>query len=115
DICVKNNIPYTEFTEWTDISHIYASVPRGQGSDDELAADRSFYELSRGNTRYFIIITDRLEAGSLMPFAMTHGVIRTTLLNRRKQETLRQLEDSVYAAARNKKEFATYFKDPDTP
>ncbi len=115
DICVKNNIPYTEFTEWTDMSYIYASVPRGQqGSDNGLAADRSFYELMRGDTRYFIIITDRLAAGTPMPFSMTREVIRTTLLNRRKQDALRRLEDSVYNAAQAQKEIVTYFKDPDT-
>jgi hypothetical protein len=100
DICIKNNFDYREFPDWTDLSEITAVLPRLTTQETaRMLTALPPYELTQGGYRYFLVITDVLRAGSPAPAERVAATIRTMVIIRRKQQLLRQLEDSLFSRA----------------
>lgn len=100
DIALKNNLEYREFIDWTDLGEVAALLPRlTEAENAGLRSGVSFFEKSQGDTRYFVALTAMLPAGSTMPIERAAGTIRTLILNRRRQELLREMENNLLQAA----------------
>lgn len=100
DIAIKNDFEYKEFTNWTDISEVTAMMPRLSENDNiKLQSTTTLFEATQSGTRYFLLITKLLKEGSQMPIEMAQSTIKTMIVNRRRQELLKTLEDSIYNAA----------------
>lgn len=100
DICIKNDLEYKEFSSWTDFATVISSMPRLSDKDyQRVQTDLSFYEVTEGGYRYFLVVTGLLKEGAPMPLNMAAGTIKTMIINKRKQELLRVMEDSIYNAA----------------
>lgn len=100
DICIKNDLEYKVFDTWTDLGEISALMPRlSENENVRLQSTLSLFEATQGGIRYFLVVTESLKEGSPMPVSLATGTIRTMIVNRRKQELLREMEDSLYRAA----------------
>ena len=105
DICIKNNFAYREFIDWTDLSELTASLPRLTNQENaRILTGQPPFEVTQGNNRYFVVITDFLREGSPVPLERSVETIRTMIVTKRKQALLNQLEDSLYSAALAKRE-----------
>ena len=109
DICIKNNFAYKEFTDWTDLSEVTSSLPRLTNQESaRMLTGQPPFEVTQGDNRYFVVITDVLREGNPMPLERASERIRTMIVTKRKQELLRNLEDSLYAAALAGKEITIH-------
>ncbi len=105
DICLKSGLEYREFPRWTDYSVVVGALPRLSEEDyKRLQQERGFYETQEGDYRYFLVTTVLLREGTPVPLELALPNVRTLILNRRRQEMLRQMEDSIYNAALHDKE-----------
>ena len=105
DIAVKNNFGYREFDDWVEVNEMTAFLPRlGEAEVLRLLAANPLYEFENNGTRYFVVLTDVLPAGAPMPVDRAAATIRTMIVTRRKQELIRNLDDSLYRHALAMKE-----------
>ncbi|MCD8072074.1 MAG: hypothetical protein LUE10_02660 [Alistipes sp.] len=56
-------------------------------------------EIKEGPDTWFVYVTDRLEAGEPTPLERVTELISRVLFNQRKQEIIRNAEDSIYRSA----------------
>jgi len=109
DICVKNNFTIREWRTWSDANDMIASIDTPQKITlEKLLATRAVQEFPASTDRalYFVQVYDSRQAGEPMPpdMARTQSIIRAVLLNARRQEVIRQCEDTLImqATARNR-------------
>jgi hypothetical protein len=65
----------------------------------------SYYETSDENYLYFLKVDAYRISDNLSPLEFVRDDIKNILLNKRKVELVRKLEDEVYTAAQRNKEF----------
>lgn len=100
DISLKNKFELTEFDSWTDYNTFLELLPVSRLSDnDYLLDEEKVIELSDGENVYLAYLTDVLRAGEPNPVERVENAIRRVLFNQRKQDVIRQYEDSLYRAA----------------
>ncbi|MDR0954505.1 MAG: hypothetical protein LBM20_03885 [Rikenellaceae bacterium] len=105
DVAMKNNLPFREFTDWVELGEMTAFLPRqSEAESARMLASAPFYEVTQGDNRHFIVMTDVLQAGSLIPLSRAQSTIRTLIVARRKQELVRQMEDDLLNNALLRKE-----------
>lgn len=100
DLSEKNNFNVTEMRSWTDFSDFLSQLPTNKLRDyDELLTKSGVQEMRDGADLYLILITDHLKQGSVNPPERVSETIRRIILNQRRQEIIRNYEDSLYRAA----------------
>lgn len=100
DMAVKNNFYYHEYSDWVELSEITAQLPRlSEQENTRLLAASPLFEITQGDTRYFVVMTGVLKAGSPIPLDRASETIRTLILNQRKQELLRRMGDELLRRA----------------
>ena len=105
DIAMKNNFAYREFNEWVELGEVTAVLPPlTEQEHARLLSASPMFEVTQGDTRYFVVVTGVLRAGSPIPLARASETIRTLIITRRKQELLRRMEDELYRQAIVQKE-----------
>jgi hypothetical protein len=105
DICIKNNFGYREFVDWTELSETTAFLPRMTTAENaRILTAMPPFEMTQGDYRYFLVITDVLRPGSEMPLERVDGTIRMRIITRRKQELLARLGEDLYRSALERKE-----------
>lgn len=102
NICQKNQYRTDDFSdEWTDFSTVVRHIPFSQSNFDDFLRTRRFYEVEDDQYKYMMAIDLYRPTGDYSPIERETGNIRKIILNKRRQTLLGQLEDSLYAAARN--------------
>lgn len=105
DIAMKNNFAFREFSDWTEAGEMTAFLPRLNEADNARMLGASpFFETTQGEFRYFVVVTDLLREGVLMPLDRASETIRTLIVTRRKQELVRKMEDELLEEAIDRKE-----------
>lgn len=100
EISKKNDFDLTEYDKWVDLSTFVAAVPAAEKKDaDKIFAEKGVTEVKIGKDIYLIYITNKLAAGDLSPQERVEETIKQVLYTMRKQEILKQAEDSIYNAA----------------
>lgn len=105
DICIKNGFELTEFNSWSNYSDLLLSIPSEKDFDyDNMLVENKLFEFKAGNSIYLVKITDRRKAGDYQPVENVKGTIQRLIFNERKQDIIRNYEDSLYVnAVQNKK------------
>ena len=67
-----------------------------------------YHESSDGNYLYFLKVEEYRISDNVSPLEFVNDEIRNIILNKRKVELAKQLEDEVYAEAESKKDFEIY-------
>ncbi|MCD8186380.1 MAG: hypothetical protein LUD68_08035 [Rikenellaceae bacterium] len=100
DMAVKNNFYYQEYAEWTELSEITAQLPRlSEQEQARLLGASPLFEVTQGDVRYFVVLTGILKAGSPTPLERAAETIRTLILNQRRQDLLRRMEEELLRRA----------------
>ena len=100
DMAIKNNLEYREFSDWTELSEVVALLPRlTEAENSRLRSGITFFEKTQDNMRYFMVLTDMLGEGTPMPVDRAAQTIRTLIMNRRRQEAIKTMEDGLLQAA----------------
>ncbi len=99
--CEKNNFELHIFEDsWVDFSEFLSYLPvRRDRSYDYMLDSREVREMADADNRYFVQITDYLKEGSDAPFDRVGDAVRRIIFNRRRNEVIRNYEDSLYSAS----------------
>ncbi len=105
DTSLKNDFELHEFDSWTDLSHFMAVLPT---STEEAAmrifSSRDVEEVRDGTDTWYVFVSDRLQAGDPTPLERVSELIQRVLFTQRRQEIIRNAEDSIYRAALENRE-----------
>ncbi|HIW97917.1 MAG TPA: hypothetical protein H9866_05460 [Candidatus Tidjanibacter gallistercoris] len=111
DLTVKNGLELTTFDSWVSFDDFLNRLPtvRGKSYDYLLGATR-IEELSDGEYRYYVQITDRAVKGEQAPLEWVAQVVRNIIYNKRGSDAVREMEDSLYRAALENNTLKIYLK-----
>lgn len=100
DMAAKNNLLLTKFDNWVGFDEVLNYLPTIRGkSYDYLLTDGKVAELSDGDFKYYIFITDHLKKGDQAPLEWAANVVRKIIYNKRSSDIVKATEDSLYHAA----------------
>lgn len=111
DLVVKNNLVLLPFDKWTGFDEFLTSLPTVRGkSYDELLTSKKINELSDGEYKYYIQVTDYMGKGAEAPVDWVDNVIRNIIYNKRSSDMLKSVEDSLYNAAKQNSTLKIYLQ-----
>ena len=111
DLAAKNGLMLTTFDRWVSFDEFLDALPTMRGkSYDYLLKGSGIEELTDGDYRYYIQITDRALKGRQAPLEWVDNVVRNIISNERGSEAVRAMEDSLYRAALENHSLKIYLK-----
>ncbi len=107
--CISYAENYSDFNEtWIHFSTIKAQIPMTISNPSRYLQYNKNLETSDQTYRYFLHISDHLPEGEMTPLAMVSDHITNIILNKRKIEFFRDLEQMVYSDGVSKNQFEIY-------
>lgn len=111
DMTVKNNLPLTTLDSWTSFDEFLTHLPTVRGkSYDALLTSGKVNELSDGDYKYYIQVTDYIRKGEEAPIDWVDNVIRNIIYNKRSSDVIKSVEDSLYNAAKENNTLKIYLQ-----
>lgn len=100
DLCVKNGFELTELNQWTDVATLFSQLPVDvrQNNDDLLQVGK-INTVENEDFIYYVRVLALCQAGEYIPLESVQDVIKRVIFNKRKQEIIRNIEDSLYRNA----------------
>jgi hypothetical protein len=99
-MCEKNKLTYVAFNEWTDYSTYLQALPTKRNQTyGHLLREGVVGDMIDNQTLYYFIITEFKTSGSVSPYERIKGMIRLAVEKQRREEIVRQCDDSLYRAA----------------
>lgn len=99
DLCEKNGLKMDEFNAWVDMSSIAQHIPLPNRDFDAFIRDNRFYEVEDQDYVYVMYITSYKLSGEVSPIDNEQAAIRKMIINKRKAELVKHLEDSLMTRA----------------
>lgn len=107
----KNNIRvYDYMSDWIDFSVVLQHIPFSQENFDEFLRTKKFYEVEDDQFKYMMKIEGYKPTGDYSPLELESDKIRKILLNLRRAEIIKLLEDSLQRVAIDEKLVVNKFK-----
>ena len=111
DLAVKNGLTLTVFDEWVGFDEFLNRLPTVRGkSYDYLLTGSRIEELTDGDYKYYVQITDHAAKGQQAPLEWVENVVRNIIYNKRGSDAVRRMEDSLYHAALENHTLKIYLK-----
>lgn len=99
DLVVKHNLKSVNFKEWTYFTELLKHIPFSEQQLDEFLINNKFYETSDQDNNYVMIIESYRSRGDYSPIIMVNDVIQKMILNSRRIQKLKEVEDSIFQSA----------------
>jgi hypothetical protein len=106
-LCQENNAQYMiNDGTWTSFTELTRKIPLTVDDQEEFLSKNKYYEVKDSTTMYYVAISAYKSKESISPLNFEIENIRTILLNKRKAELLKQMEEDLISDAvkRNKYE-----------
>lgn len=101
DICQRNNYKLYDYTnEWADFNTVIGHLPFTNSNFDEFLKSKKYYDVEDDQYHYLMKILSYSPTGDYSPVEREVDNIRRILLNGRRAELIRNLEDSLVQAAK---------------
>ncbi len=97
-------------TSWQFMDELERLIPFEYSSQESFLGRTKFYETQDSSMVYMVRIRDYKSKESVSPLEFERPVIKSLIINIRKQEILRKMEDDIYKEAIDKKTFQNYVK-----
>lgn len=97
-------------TSWVFMDELERLIPFEYSSQEAFLERISFYETQDSSMVYMVRIRDYKSKESISPIEFEKDVIKSLIINIRKQEILRKMEDDIYNEAVEKKTFQNFVK-----
>lgn len=109
--CNENAITYQlNDTSWQYMDELERIIPFQYSSQESFLSHTKFYETRDSSMVYMVKLNNYKSKESISPIEFERPVIKSLILNIRKQEILRKMEDDIYKEALESKSFETYIK-----
>ncbi|MDR1056255.1 MAG: hypothetical protein LBL90_10670 [Prevotellaceae bacterium] len=102
NICFQGAVNYDYFNgEWINFAVLAKELPLDMKSYENDLINKRYIETNDQQFTYFISIRDLKVKGSIAPFEHIKENIRSIILNKRKQDMVKKLENDIYNEALN--------------
>jgi hypothetical protein len=109
--CRENAMSYQLVdTSWQIMDELERLIPFDYSSQESFLAHTRFYETQDSSMVYMVKIKDYKSREGISPIEFERPVIKSLIINIRKQEILRKMEEDIYKEAREKKTFQNFVK-----
>lgn len=107
--CKENAMQYQlEDTSWQWMDELEKLIPFDYTSQESFLARTKFYETLDSSMIYMVRIKEYKSKESISPIEFERPVIKSLIINIRKQEILRKMEEDIYKEAKDKKTFQNF-------
>ena len=105
---------YTDFNmNWVPLSHIAGDMGEKLSVCEEMLNKQSHIELEKGSFLYMVRVYERVKAGDITPYDYNINLIKESILSKRKQELIANLERNLLEDALNNNKLVIYSKNND--
>ncbi|MFI3315682.1 MAG: hypothetical protein R3Y04_08500, partial [Rikenellaceae bacterium] len=96
EIVEKNRFTYIEYLDWSYFTEVISNIPFKEKQFDDFLKENKDYEVIDQQNKYILIIDSYLNSNETAPLEMVSTAIKRMIVNSRKTEKLKYLEDSIY-------------------
>jgi len=109
DYCFQNATNFDNFSDqWINANDLLSRMPLSSKSEDNLLKHRKHIESEDSTHYYFAKIKEVEFKNSVAPLPFVRDDIKKILINKRKIEFIRNLEENIYRDAESKNKFKIY-------
>lgn len=109
--CKENAMTYQiTDTAWQFMDELERLIPFEYSSQESFLGRTKFYETQDSSMVYMVRVSNYKSKESISPLEFERPVIKSLIINIRKQEILRKMEDDIYKEAVEKKNFQNFVK-----
>lgn len=111
ELCLQVAEKYDSFNDqWVDFSLITKLLPQSSSSYEALAQRQKYIEDKDDEYTYLVNIREYRPRGGYAPIDYEYKVIRSLILNARRQKLLSELEQRIYESAMQNENIAVYIR-----
>ena len=112
ELCLQVAEKYDSFNnQWVDFSVITKLLPQSLQSYESIVSKQKYIEDEDDTYTYFVNVKEYLPRGGYAPIDHEHKVIRSIILNTRRQKLLSELEQSIYENASKQRKVNVYINN----
>lgn len=105
---------YSDFNmEWTPLSIIARELGEELSVCERILKDQSYIEMEKGNFTYLVKVYDMVKAGEITPYDYNLNLVKESILSKRKQELISDLEQNLLEEALNNNKLVIYSNNND--
>lgn len=105
---------YSDFNlNWTPLSHISKEIGEDLSVCEDILDKQSYIEIERGNFLYLVRVFERVKGGAITPYDYNIDLIKESILSKRKQELIANLERNLLEDALNNNKLVIYSDNND--
>ncbi|MBB1151155.1 hypothetical protein HX062_15310 [Myroides sp. DF42-4-2] len=94
---------------WVNVSQIYEKLPFINSENrEQYLKNNTYFEVKDENSTYFVRISQVLRKGDIVPYSYLEPSLRLMVLNNRKMELLKQIEEDILKDAKKDKNYEIY-------
>ncbi|MGG5508240.1 MULTISPECIES: hypothetical protein [unclassified Myroides] len=94
---------------WVNVSQIYEKLPFiNTENREQYLKNNTYFEVKDENSTYFVRINQVLKKGDVVPYSYLEPSLRLMVLNNRKMELLKQIEEDILKDAKKDKSYEIY-------
>lgn len=109
DYCLRYAKGFNIFTDrWVNLERVMSNIPTNIENTEQFLRQNQYIEYSDSSYFYLIAIHDYMLRNELAPEDYVKEDIKSLILNRRKIEFLKELEDKIFQEAINRNSFKIY-------
>lgn len=94
--------------QWIDFSSFIKNIPYEVNNAERFFRYRKYIEIKKNNFIHFIRINDYTLKGTTAPVNYVRDKIKSIIINKRKHQLLKTMENDIYNDALNRNEFVIY-------
>lgn len=107
--CVRYSETYHLGTEWVEFNKLVGNSPMKNIPDKiDFLRSHPYYETTDAKFIYILRVAEYRISNSPMPIEFAHDEIENIILNKRKVELIKKLEEDIYASAVKKNEIEIF-------
>jgi len=109
DYCYQYADKFDDFdNQWIDFDSFLKNLPLEMSQPQRFFRNNRYIEEREGNALHFIRINDYTLRGNQAPMDYVRDKIENIIINKRKHQLLKSLENDIYNQALNRNEFVIY-------
>lgn len=109
DYCYQYADKFDDFdNQWIDFDSFLKNLPLEMSQPQRFFRNNRYIEEREGNALHFIRINDYTLRGNQAPMDYVRDKIENIIVNKRKHQLLKSLENDIYNQALNRNEFVIY-------
>lgn len=109
DYCFQNATKFDNFSgQWINSNILLNRIPFEYSDEDRLLKNRKHIETEDSTYRYFVAIKNVEFKNNVSPLEFVREDIRKIIINKRKIEFIKNLEENIYRDAESKNKFKIY-------